>query len=254
MIRSFPWGQTARRDQLARSPWPPDWNCILAKTAHAWVLTVDQLTKWRQIIRILVAEKSWQGCDGFTVTDEVKVTIASQAALTILAMPHDYFARVRSIVVFPSKFDLPLKDWQTAPTIVLGAAADEAVFLAWDSVLAESHDASSGRNLVIHEFAHHLDLQDGDWNGCPEFRSKGQQVQWQEAMNTVFAELNHDLEKGYHTPLFAHNAAADLTEFFAEGSERFFTVPHKLQHFFPKVYNVLEEYYGLKTTGWFEEQ
>ena len=254
MIRLFPLGQNARRDQLAQSPWPLAWNGILAKTAHAWVLTVEQLTKWRQIIRILVAEKNWEGCDGFTVTDEVKVTIASQAALTILAMPHDYFERVRSIVVFPSEFDLPLQDWQAAPTTVLGVAPPEAVFLAWDRVLTESHAASSGRNLVIHEFAHHLDLQDGDWNGCPEFRSKGQQVQWQEAMKNAFGELNHDLEKGYYTPLFGLHAATSLTEFFAAASERFFTVPLKLQHFFPKVYNGLEEYYELKTTDWFEGQ
>jgi Mlc titration factor MtfA (ptsG expression regulator) len=250
----IPWGQNARRERLVQSPWPLAWNSILAKTVHAWVLTAEQLTKWRQIIRILVAEKNWEGCDGFTVTDEVKVTIASQAALTILEMPHDYFERVRSIVIFPSEFDLPLKDWQVAPTIVHGLAAHEAVFLAWDRVLVESHNASSGKNLVIHEFAHHLDLQDGHWNGCPDLRTKDQQAQWHEAMKNAFAELNHDLEKGYHTPLFGHNAATNLTEFFAEVSERFFTVPLKLQHFSPKVCSVLEEYYGLKTTDWFDGQ
>ncbi len=254
MTHLFPWGQAARRERLTQSPWPPEWNSILAKTVHPWVLSVEQLAKWRQIIRILVAEKGWQGCDGFTVTDEVKVTIASQAALLLLKMPHDYFARVRSIVVFPSEFDLPMNDWQATPTIVLGVAPPEAVLLAWDRVLADGRDASRGKNLVIHEFAHHLDLEDGLWNGLPELRSKGQQVQWHEAMNAAFAELNHDLEKGYHTPLFDLHAATSLAEFFAAASERFFTVPLKLQHFFPKVCKVLEAYYGLRTADWFEER
>lgn len=236
-----------------QAPWPQAWEEILAETAHDWVLSADQLKQWRQLIRILVAEKKWEGCDGFTITDRVKVTIASQTALMILGMPHDYFTSVRSVVVFPSAFELPQEDWQEKAQTVLGLAAHGAVLLAWDKVLAGSQDVSSGRNVVIHEFAHHLDLQDGYWNGCPELRTKVQRAQWYQAMNTVFTNLRWDLMRGRNV-FFGDNAGNNPTEFFAEASERFFCVPAQLRHFHPEVYDVLEQYYGLKTMEWFEER
>ena len=66
-----------------------------------------------------------------------------------------------------------------------------------------------------------------------------------------FARQWSDLHWGHNT-LFGDNAGANPAEFFAEASERFFTVPLKLRHFYPAIYDVLEKYYVLKTAEWFE--
>ena len=250
MTRSLPWRKKARRQRLADAPWPQAWDDILTETTHASVLVADQQTKWRRLIRVLIAEKKWDGCDGLTITDTVKVTIASQAALMILEMPHDYFSGIRSIVVFPSAFELLQEEWQEKPGRALGLAPYDAVLLAWDTVATHSRKLWTGRNLVIHEFAHHLDFEDGYTNGRPVLPDKSQCVQWREVMSAAFAKLSRDLSNGCDI-LFRYSAGDNPTEFFAEASERFFTVPLKLRHFYPAVYDVLERYYGLKTIEWF---
>ena len=70
-------------------------------------------------------------------------------------------------------------------------------------------------------------------------------------MSAAFAKLSRDLSNGCDT-LFRYNAGDNPTEFFAEASERFFTVPLKLRHFYPAIYDVLEKYYVLKTAEWFQ--
>lgn len=43
-------------------------------------------------------------CAGFVITPEVQIVIASQAALLLLNMEHDYYSRVPTILVYPSPF------------------------------------------------------------------------------------------------------------------------------------------------------
>ena len=139
--------------------------------------------------------EKWDGCDGLVITDMVKVTVASQAALMLLGMRHSFFRAVRSIGVFPSKFEMLQEEWQEKPNVALGQAAADAVLLAWDSAFAESRSISSGRNLVIHEFAHHLDFEDGYTNGRPELRDRKQTNQWHAMMTQTCSPLMRPRER-----------------------------------------------------------
>ncbi len=50
----------------------------------------------------MVAEKFWEGVDGFEVTDEVKVTITAAASLLTLGLPEPYyFDRVETVIIYP---------------------------------------------------------------------------------------------------------------------------------------------------------
>jgi len=197
-----------------------------------------------------VAEKNWEGCGGLTMTDEVKVTVAAQAALMLLGMQHDYFAKVRSIVVFPSTFELPKEEWQKEAVVAAGVAPPEAVFLSWDWGLYAGKNISDGYNLVIHEFAHQLDFLDGYTNGCPKLQDKEQAQRWHTAMSAGYEQAQRDFENEGETFL-GENAASNHTEFFAELSECFFTIPGRLKELYPSIYEVFVEYYGLDTTRWF---
>jgi hypothetical protein len=117
---------------------------------------------------------------GLAITDEVKVTVAAQACLMLLGSEdHDYFARVPTILVYPSSFCEPLvgdEEQQTRYGWAGLAVYRGPVILAWDAVLEGGRDCSLGCNVVIHEFAHQLDDLDGSVNGTPALTSDGERA------------------------------------------------------------------------------
>ena len=52
-------------------------------------------------IQVFLAEKRFEGCGGFAITDEVRVTIAAQACLLLLHRKTDYFPGLLTILVYP---------------------------------------------------------------------------------------------------------------------------------------------------------
>src|SRR5580765_6774146 len=151
-----------KRELLAQ-PFPKAWEAWLsANMAHYRLLNDAERARLHDDARVLIAEKTWEGCDGLKVTEMIKLTVAAQAALLLLGLEHDYFSRVLSIVLFPTDFELPAESPQQRGRIIAGQAADYgSVFLSWERVLVEAQDPTTGHNLVIHEFAHQLDFLDG---------------------------------------------------------------------------------------------
>ena len=253
LISVFPWYRRAHRKRLLAEPYPEHWEAILQRNvAHYRLLSDEQRSRLRTDLQVLVTEKNWDGCDGLKITEQMKVTIAAQAALMLLGMEHDYFSHVLSIVVFPTQFEMLREEWhdEKRKYLATGQAAYGAVFVAWDSALAEGRDPSSGHNLVIHEFAHQLDFTDGLVNGIPVLKSPEQVVRWSEVMERGFNHLREELSAERGTFLGQH-AGSNATEFFSAVSERFFTVPGQLRDYDPRVYEVLAEYYGVDPLTWF---
>jgi MtfA peptidase len=124
------------------------------------------------------------------------------------------------------------------------------VILSWDRVLAEGRDTSGGNNLVVHEFAHQLDFLDGYVNGTPELLSPVQGQRWYEVMTAEYTRQSEHVRAGRETFLGPY-AVRNEGEFFAVASERFFTLPERLRHHHPALYEVLTEYYGVEPIRWF---
>src|SRR5690349_21377310 len=111
----FSWLRNRRRRRLLAEPFPLRWEEFLRRNVgHYPRLSPPEQAKLRDITRVFVAEKTWEGCGGLFVTEEMKVTIAAQAALLLLGADHDYYARVDSVVVYPSSFRTPVAedDWE----------------------------------------------------------------------------------------------------------------------------------------------
>src|SRR5262245_49079287 len=107
------WYKQYRRRRLLARPLPERWETILRRNVAVYSrLGEDERRRLRDVARILVAEKSWEGGAGLPVTEEMKVTIAAQAGLMLLGMAHDYFSHILSVLVYPSAFELPLEDWE----------------------------------------------------------------------------------------------------------------------------------------------
>jgi len=240
------------RDLLAQ-PFSQEWaGWLWENLTHYRLLSDLERSRLHDDARVLMAAKSWEGCDGLKVTEIMKLTVSAQAALLLLGLDHDYFSRVLSIVLFPTEFELPAETWEVRGTIVAGQAVDYGtVFLSWATVLTEARDPLGGHNLVIHEFAHQLDFLDGYTNGVPALRTREQSQRWQQVMHGTFNRLRRDLQKGRKTFLGAY-AASHPAEFFSVASEKFFTVPRQLQERHSELFDVLTEYYGVDPLQWFE--
>ena len=246
----FSWLRRRRWRRLLSTPFPSDWLPYLqSNVAHYGLLGEAEQAKLRDDLRILIADKTWEGCGGLTVTDEIKVTIAAQASLLLLGMEHDYFSRVRSILVYPAGYRSP--EGVIGPDGVvregvgrLGEAWYRGpVILGWDEVRLGGQDHRDGRNLVLHEFAHQLDFRDGWIDGTPPLKNRARYKQWQEVMTAEYSRLVEESERGKPKVLDEYGAT-NPAEFFAVATECFFEKPVQMQRRHPKLYEVLRNYFG----------
>ena len=255
----FTWFRNRRRRKLLEEPFPPWWEVILQRNVALYPrLSPAERAKLRDILRILHAEKTWESANSLHVTEEMKITIAAQAALLLLGVNHDYFARVSSIVVYPSAFATPNPedDWEDdelSDRIIEGQAVYRGpVILAWNHVLNEGRDLEQGHNLVIHEFAHQLDFLDDVVNGTPPLDSPQQEARWHQVMQVAFdahvKAIKHDTET-----IFTEHAAENETEFFADAAEVFYCAPVILKEEHPEVYDLLAGYFRVNPLAWFPE-
>ncbi|OYU74908.1 MAG: hypothetical protein CFE45_33775, partial [Burkholderiales bacterium PBB5] len=123
--------------------------------------------------------------------------------------------------------------------------AQGRVILAWDEVRAGAADATDGRNVVVHEFAHQIDQDKGRADGRPWRASRAQRRQWDAVMGAAFAQLQWQ-----PSALLGDYAASDPAEFFAVATERFFEQPLALQAQAPAVYNELAGLYRVHPGVW----
>jgi hypothetical protein len=250
----FAWFRDRRRELLGQ-PFPAEWERVLQQNvAHYPLLSPTQQERLRRDARVIIAEKHWEGCGGLKIKDEMKVTVAGQAALLLLGLKHDYFTQVLSILIYPSTFVIPVDeeevklDWHNA---FAGQAVYRGpVILAWDQVRVEAQEPEKGHNVVIHEFAHQLDFLDGYTNGTPDLASDEHAQRWHDVMTAEFTKLRSELDTGQQSFLGDY-AASNESEFFAVATERFFTRPGRLKNCHPELYAVLSEYYDVDPYRWF---
>lgn len=247
------WFTNRRRRMLSGESFPAAREEIIQRNTSFWCgLDDDERRRLRELVQIFIAEKFWEGCGGMELTDEIRVTIAAQACLLILNLTHNYYENVETIIVYPSTLILPehkpgffetvLEPLEPAYPISGQAFQQGPLILAWDAVLEGIHHAGSGYNVVYHEFAHKLDMQDGVADGTPRLRDRGEYRDWVKTCSREYLRLLNDVEKGRRTVLDEYGAK-DEAEFFAVATEHFFDQPLSLMKFAPELYRVLKNYY-----------
>ncbi|HEY6877122.1 MAG TPA: M90 family metallopeptidase [Polyangiales bacterium] len=250
----FDWWRERQREKILRAPFPAAWTQVLERNVkHYARLPPEQQKTLRELVQVFVAEKHWEGCGGLALTDEMKVTIAAQACLLVLARPHRLYQDVESIFVYPSAvmrpaaqpgvFVRPRELVASGPTALLGEAHVRGpVILAWDRVLRDGKNPHDGHNLVYHEFAHKLDMEDGHADGTPELESRAQIQRWREVCERSFLTLQKRTERGEPSFLDAYGATNEA-EFFAVATEQFFDRPRALQRADEDLYEILAGFY-----------
>lgn len=247
----FKWFTKRRRRKLLAQPFPAAWHAYLEDNIHFYQhLPKHKQRKLQDDLRVIVAEKYWEGCQGFTITEEVQVTVAAQAALLVLGMEDQYFDHVQSVLVYPTAYIAPEKTRGAGGVVTIGNSTREGeawyrgpVILSWDDVLQGGRQNTDGSNLVLHEFAHQLDMQNGrSADGTPPMESKKQNEQWQSVLHSEYQQLVRDCRQGRRT-LLGHYAATNLAEFFAVATECFFERADQMKQEHPSLYKILAEYY-----------
>ncbi len=249
----FHWLRDHRRAEARKRPFPAGWEAIIrANVAHYCMLSDAERAELRAMVQVFLEEKRWEGCGGLVLTDEVRVTIAAQACLLQLGLPHDYYRDVGVILVYPSAVMLPERrpgvferiDGPVGPSFpILGQALNwGTVILAWDDAVHGARHPEGGHNLVYHEFAHKLDMLDGAADGTPLIADRLQLARWVAVCSQEFLRLRRLVEGGHKTFLDAYGARNEA-EFFAVATEEFFDRPLDLRKHAPDLYGVLRDYY-----------
>lgn len=254
-----------RRAKLKAIPLPARWRRMIEE----YCLFYSRLSKADRKeldghIQVFLAEKQFVGCGGFVVRDEHRVCIAAQACLLLLHRQTDYYPGLRSILVYPAGFMVPVKRYvgygvvEESRQVHAGLASPEgAVVLAWDNIYRGLTAPENGHNVVLHEFAHQLDYEDGGYaDGIPllgkgESMSKRKrgQAEWSRVMRAEYEQLRAQVQRGEPT-LLNYYGATNPAEFFAVVTEYFFGRPQELQQRHPELYEQMERYYKQDPAGW----
>jgi Mlc titration factor MtfA (ptsG expression regulator) len=253
------WFQTRHRNTILAEPFPTRWDDLLRKgVAHVERLPRELQVKLRRLIQVFVAEKNWEGCRGLTLTEEMKVVIAAQACLLVVGFAEDfYFDHVQSILVYPSGYVAKDVEITRAGVVLEGKQArlGEAwwrgpVILSWIDAKAGGRLESPGRNLVLHEFAHQLDMLNGrTTDGTPPLESRAAAERWAAVMEPEFQTLVQSSEQGIQT-LIDWYGATNRAEFFAVATETFFERPRLFRRYHPDIYDLFRDYYRLDPIAW----
>ncbi len=235
--------------------WITEWRRKRVLEKHAidpalWQRATGRLSflprsqKLSELALLFLAEKQFSGAHGIEVTDEMRVAIAAQACLLILQLGLDWYAGWTGIVVYPGDFRVRRTEVDEAGVVheweddLAGEAMPGGpVVISWD---AAAHDLHI--NVVIHEFAHKLDMFDGAADGMPPLHPDMDRPAWIRVFEEAYEGFCDALDRGQQTWLDPY-AAEHPSEFFAVISEAFFKDPRETRRRYPHVYGQLRQFY-----------
>ncbi len=211
------------------------------------------------LVLTFLREKSFVGCNGLEITDEIRATIAAQACLLLLGRAGHY-DDLRSILVYPGAFwvEDEVHDDDGLVTRrrreLSGEAWDsQRIILSWEDVAETAQRPADGYNVVLHEFAHYLDAEG---RGLAVVDGRGRAVMrpldaWHADLLREYDALGAAVDRNEPTFLDPY-AAEDEVEFFAVASEDFIECSAQLRDAHPRLYTLLCEFYGIDPAEWAE--
>jgi hypothetical protein len=245
----FDFFKNRRREALRQEPLTPAERAILEKNVH-YLATLDEGDRRAHegLVRIFLAEKSFEGCGGLELTEEIKVTIAGLACILLLGRETDIYPDVDAILVYPSAYRAVGRT-NEGGVLVEGEQARlgeswtrGVVIVAWDHVKATATQPGHGQNVVLHEFAHQLDGEDGAMDGAPDLGARAKYTSWARVLGEEFGELSKKVHDGRASDIDGYGAT-NPAEFFAVVTEMFFEKPRALKRRHPDLYDELAAFY-----------
>ena len=233
------------------APAVPDalWRETLAVLPFLARLSADEEARLRKLTEAFLGEKEFTSAGGLELTDAMCVSIAVQGCLPILNLGLQSYRDWVGIIVYPDEFIIPrsVEDEFGIVHEYDDVASGEAweggpLLISW----RDAQMAGEGYNVVIHEFAHKLDMLSGEADGIPPLPPGLSRQEWEETLLAAyedFCALVDQAEEHGEETLLDPYAAESPGELFAVMSETFFEMPETLREEYPALYAQLARFY-----------
>lgn len=237
----------ARRKRLTKQPLKPEWVSLINRhVPYVRLLTRQEKRQLEGYLQIFLAEKRFEGCNGMIITDTIQLTVAAHACLLLLNLRHDFYARLSTILVYPAGFTFeneshPRDGVSFIETRdVAGLSTNRGmVALSWAAAASGAYHPSDGANVILHEFAHQLNLR----NCSPLLNDREALRNWAHILSEAYEKFCQAVNREETTFINAY-AATNREEFFAVVTEHFFEAPLGLRQAHPALYGAFHLYYG----------
>ncbi|MDX1927798.1 MAG: M90 family metallopeptidase [Pirellulaceae bacterium] len=212
----------------------------------------DKLLRW---VAEFCDQKYWEGCQGLHLTDAMKIRIAGNAGLLVLGWDEPFFfPDVRSVLVYPDHFVAPHRTsigsglhLESQTTLEGQAWHRGPVIISWSDVIEPNR--GTPHNLVVHEFAHQLDMfNGGNADGMPPL-PEAREREWKAVNRAAMEQLQYICSTGQYSVLDCYGCEHPA-EFFAVSSEAFFEAPHQLNEEHPELFEQLAMFYRSDPQKW----
>ncbi len=240
-IRRWRRARIIKRAQLD----PALWQATLDGLPFLDGLADDERARLRETVILFLHQKSIRGAAGLELDTGMQLMIAAQACILILNLDIDYYSGWVEVIVYPDEF-VPTIEYTDEDGVVhmdREARVGEAwlqgpLILSW----ADVAPMEDGVNVVIHEFAHKLDMLNGDANGFPPLHAGMTREAWSAAFTAAYDDFCRRVDSNEDTAIDPY-AAESPAEFFAVLSEAFFETPRAVLTAYPQVYAQLKSFY-----------
>ena len=255
-----PWFRNLmRRKELLSSPLKEEWRKIISGNVPIYRRVPGEFrSELHGLINVFLSEKNFEGCGGLQITDEIRLCVAAQACILLLNRKTNFFPTLSTVLIYPGVYfakgprrigNQMIEDETTR----LGESwTGGTVVLSWDHVKHEAVSLNDGQNVVLHEFAHQLDQEDGVANGLPVLGNGTNYIEWARILSGEYENLKFEVAHGVRDVIDAYGAT-NPAEFFAVATETFFEIPERMKARHPDLYEEFKKYYNLDPASWKEE-
>ena len=246
----------------------PLWSSVTAAQPYLRPLSIQELAVLRRLSARFLADKEFTGAQGLLVTDEMALTVATQACLPWIHWGDaglEWYRDFVGIVMHPDVVVARRETVDGAGVVhrYRESLAGEAmhggpVMLVWSQVVNDTESTGTGRNLVIHEFAHTIDMRYKsrfeEANGCPRlpsgFMGMGRAeaaARWQHTWAHAFEHFRQqvDLAERFGAPMPWLDAygASSPAEFFAVTCEAYTVERVRFGQEFPELLPLMDAFF-----------
>jgi hypothetical protein len=229
------------------------WQLTLLRYPFLAERSDADLAELRRLCSLFLSSKEFHGVDGFEVTDEVAVAVAAQACLPVLRLGLSWYDGFVGIVMHEGEV-VARRRFEDEDGVVheydeeLAGEAMEGgpLMLSWNAIAVSNDPAQFGVdevfNVVIHEFAHVIDMRDGLADGVPPLRDADERERWITVIDTAWEQFCRRVDAGEQTLIDPYGAEA-VEEFFAVAVEAFFVAPAAMRAEEPAMYVLLAGFF-----------
>jgi Mlc titration factor MtfA (ptsG expression regulator) len=243
------WFARWRRNHILRRHLvPPDtFRTAVERLPILRGLAPDELARLREAASLLLYDKTFSAAGGAEVDDSVQLAIAVQACLLTLNLAEDSYRGWNEIILYPDEFLRPREETDEAGVVhhsrdILAGESWHGGPLVLSLADVEASGQADGFNVVLHEFAHKLDMLNGDANGFPPLHRGMNATAWAADFGRAYEDFCARVDAGEDTAIDPYASSAPA-EFFAVLTELFFELPGLLHDEYPTVYRQLQQFY-----------